>query len=61
MPVDPLSAPGKYKIENKYGVHGLIISRYGTNRTTANLNILLCLRLLCQTLPDVRPEYDALV
>lgn len=29
VPVDPLSAPGKYKIENKYGVHGLIISRYG--------------------------------
>ncbi|XP_047433427.1 M-protein, striated muscle [Mugil cephalus] len=27
VPVDPLSAPGKYKIENKYGVHGLIISR----------------------------------
>ncbi|XP_034456935.1 myomesin-2 isoform X1 [Hippoglossus hippoglossus] len=26
-PVDPLSAPGKYKIENKYGVHSLIISR----------------------------------
>ncbi|KAI3353519.1 hypothetical protein L3Q82_020041, partial [Scortum barcoo] len=27
VPVDPLSAPGKYKIESKYGVHGLIISR----------------------------------
>ncbi|XP_068606715.1 myomesin-2 isoform X3 [Brachionichthys hirsutus] len=27
VPVDPLSAPGRYKIENKYGVHGLIISR----------------------------------
>ncbi|XP_069545557.1 M-protein, striated muscle isoform X1 [Brachyistius frenatus] len=27
VPVDPLSAPGKYKIENKYGVHSLIISR----------------------------------
>ncbi|KAM9491898.1 myomesin-2-like isoform 7-T7 [Salvelinus alpinus] len=26
-PVDPLSAPGKYKIESKYGVHSLIISR----------------------------------
>ncbi|XP_045073856.1 myomesin-2 isoform X4 [Coregonus clupeaformis] len=26
-PVDPLSAPGKYKIESKYGVHNLIISR----------------------------------
>uniref|UniRef100_A0A4W4G4L2 Myomesin 2a n=1 Tax=Electrophorus electricus TaxID=8005 RepID=A0A4W4G4L2_ELEEL len=26
--IDPLSVPGKYKIENKYGVHGLIISRY---------------------------------
>ncbi|XP_047221703.1 myomesin-2 isoform X2 [Girardinichthys multiradiatus] len=25
--VDPLSAPGKYKIESKYGVHSLIISR----------------------------------
>uniref|UniRef100_A0AAR2LFY6 Myomesin 2a n=1 Tax=Pygocentrus nattereri TaxID=42514 RepID=A0AAR2LFY6_PYGNA len=29
VPIDPLSAPGKYKIEKKYGVHGLIISRYG--------------------------------
>ncbi|XP_041789715.1 myomesin-2 isoform X2 [Chelmon rostratus] len=27
VPVDPLSYPGKYKIENKYGVHSLIISR----------------------------------
>ncbi|XP_060735044.1 myomesin-2 isoform X2 [Tachysurus vachellii] len=27
VPVDPLNAPGKYKIENKYGVHSLIISR----------------------------------
>ncbi|XP_034544273.1 myomesin-2-like [Notolabrus celidotus] len=27
VPVDPLSAPGKYKIDNKYGVHSLIISR----------------------------------
>ncbi|XP_067352904.1 myomesin-2 isoform X2 [Channa argus] len=27
VPVDPLSAPGKYKIENMYGVHSLIISR----------------------------------
>ncbi|XP_036442177.1 myomesin-2-like isoform X2 [Colossoma macropomum] len=27
VPIDPLSAPGKYKIEKKYGVHGLIISR----------------------------------
>ncbi|KAG7467840.1 M-protein, striated muscle-like isoform X2 [Solea senegalensis] len=27
VPVDPLSAPGKYRIENKYGVHSLIISR----------------------------------
>ncbi|XP_070965938.1 myomesin-2-like isoform X4 [Oncorhynchus clarkii lewisi] len=26
-PVDPLSAPGKYKMESKYGVHSLIISR----------------------------------
>ncbi|XP_059393464.1 myomesin-2-like isoform X2 [Carassius carassius] len=25
--IEPLSAPGKYKIENKYGVHSLIISR----------------------------------
>ena len=33
MPVDPLNAPGKYKIENKYGVHSLIISRYDTNTT----------------------------
>lgn len=28
VPVNPLNAPGKYKIENKYGVHSLIISRY---------------------------------
>ncbi|XP_071361091.1 myomesin-2 isoform X8 [Trachinotus anak] len=27
VPVDPLNAPGKYKIESKYGVHSLIISR----------------------------------
>ncbi|KAM6972736.1 myomesin-2 isoform 2-T2 [Aplochiton taeniatus] len=27
VPVNPLSAPGKYKIESKYGVHSLIISR----------------------------------
>ncbi|KAM9770588.1 myomesin-2 isoform 2-T3 [Menidia menidia] len=27
VPVDPLSAPGKYKIESKYGVHSLTISR----------------------------------
>ena len=27
VPVNPLNAPGKYKIESKYGVHGLIISR----------------------------------
>uniref|UniRef100_A0AAY4AK31 Myomesin 2a n=1 Tax=Denticeps clupeoides TaxID=299321 RepID=A0AAY4AK31_9TELE len=26
--VNPLDIPGKYKIENKYGVHALIISRY---------------------------------
>uniref|UniRef100_A0A672L5U6 Myomesin-2-like n=1 Tax=Sinocyclocheilus grahami TaxID=75366 RepID=A0A672L5U6_SINGR len=25
--IEPLNAPGKYKIENKYGVHSLIISR----------------------------------
>uniref|UniRef100_A0A8C5ASE6 Myomesin 2a n=1 Tax=Gadus morhua TaxID=8049 RepID=A0A8C5ASE6_GADMO len=25
VPVNPLNAPGKYKIESKYGVHGLII------------------------------------
>uniref|UniRef100_UPI0037E9C8F4 M-protein, striated muscle isoform X2 n=1 Tax=Semicossyphus pulcher TaxID=241346 RepID=UPI0037E9C8F4 len=27
VPVDPLNAPGKYKIDNMYGVHSLIISR----------------------------------
>uniref|UniRef100_A0A8C5CYF0 Myomesin 2a n=1 Tax=Gadus morhua TaxID=8049 RepID=A0A8C5CYF0_GADMO len=26
VPVNPLNAPGKYKIESKYGVHGLIIT-----------------------------------
>ncbi|XP_029284202.1 LOW QUALITY PROTEIN: myomesin-2 [Cottoperca gobio] len=33
VPVDPLSAPGKYRIENKYGVHGLIISRCAVSDT----------------------------
>uniref|UniRef100_A0A3B4AS27 Uncharacterized protein n=1 Tax=Periophthalmus magnuspinnatus TaxID=409849 RepID=A0A3B4AS27_9GOBI len=33
VPVDPLSAPGKYKIENKYGVHSLIISRCAVSDT----------------------------
>uniref|UniRef100_A0A8D3D3K3 Myomesin 2a n=1 Tax=Scophthalmus maximus TaxID=52904 RepID=A0A8D3D3K3_SCOMX len=28
VPVDPLSAPGKYKMESKYGVHSLIISSF---------------------------------
>ncbi|XP_062282336.1 M-protein, striated muscle [Scomber scombrus] len=32
-PVDPLSAPGKYRIENKYGVHSLIISRCAVSDT----------------------------
>ncbi|XP_072239704.1 myomesin-2 isoform X2 [Leuresthes tenuis] len=27
VPIDPPNAPGKYKIESKYGVHSLIISR----------------------------------
>nr|XP_054607867.1 myomesin-2 isoform X2 [Nothobranchius furzeri] len=27
VPIDPPNTPGKYKIENKYGVHSLIISR----------------------------------
>ncbi|KAF7643187.1 hypothetical protein LDENG_00244010, partial [Lucifuga dentata] len=27
VPVEPLSAPGKYKMESKYGVHSLTISR----------------------------------
>uniref|UniRef100_A0A667ZN57 Myomesin 2a n=1 Tax=Myripristis murdjan TaxID=586833 RepID=A0A667ZN57_9TELE len=27
VPIDPPSTPGKYKMENKYGVHSLIISR----------------------------------
>ncbi|XP_054634117.1 M-protein, striated muscle isoform X2 [Dunckerocampus dactyliophorus] len=55
VPVDPLSAPGKYKIENKYGVHSLIISRcvvsdtaeysavasnaYGTATSTATVTV----------------------
>ncbi|XP_077427631.1 myomesin-2 isoform X2 [Vanacampus margaritifer] len=33
VPVDPLSAPGKYKIESKYGVHSLIISRCAVSDT----------------------------
>uniref|UniRef100_A0AAY5EDH8 Myomesin 2a n=1 Tax=Electrophorus electricus TaxID=8005 RepID=A0AAY5EDH8_ELEEL len=33
--IDPLSVPGKYKIENKYGVHGLIISRYELTHAVA--------------------------
>ncbi|XP_059188056.1 M-protein, striated muscle isoform X2 [Centropristis striata] len=32
-PVNPLNAPGKYKIENKYGVHSLIISRCAVSDT----------------------------
>lgn len=32
-PVDPLNAPGKYKIESKYGVHSLIISRCAVSDT----------------------------
>uniref|UniRef100_A0A8C4HXX3 Myomesin 2a n=1 Tax=Dicentrarchus labrax TaxID=13489 RepID=A0A8C4HXX3_DICLA len=32
-PLAGAGAPGKYKIENKYGVHSLIISRYGINTT----------------------------
>lgn len=36
VPVDPLSKPGKYKIESKYGVHSLIISRYDTNSAPAS-------------------------
>lgn len=37
VPVNPLNTPGKYKIESKYGVHSLIISRYDTNAATATL------------------------
>ncbi|XP_072772194.1 myomesin-2 isoform X3 [Nerophis lumbriciformis] len=33
VPVDPLSAPGKYRIESKYGVHSLIISRCAVSDT----------------------------
>ncbi|XP_077380033.1 myomesin-2 isoform X4 [Festucalex cinctus] len=33
VPVDPLNAPGKYKIESKYGVHSLIISRCAVSDT----------------------------
>ncbi|XP_028318396.1 myomesin-2 isoform X2 [Gouania willdenowi] len=33
VPVDPLSIPAKYKIENKYGVHSLIISRCAVSDT----------------------------
>ncbi|CAL8333050.1 unnamed protein product [Lota lota] len=33
VPVNPLNAPGKYKIESKYGVHGLIISRCAVSDT----------------------------
>uniref|UniRef100_A0A8D3BWE4 Myomesin 2a n=1 Tax=Scophthalmus maximus TaxID=52904 RepID=A0A8D3BWE4_SCOMX len=33
VPVDPLSAPGKYKMESKYGVHSLIISRCAVSDT----------------------------
>ncbi|TMS22910.1 M-protein, striated muscle [Larimichthys crocea] len=32
-PVDPLNTPGKYKIESKYGVHSLIISRCAVSDT----------------------------
>lgn len=39
VPVDPLSAPGKYKIENKYGVHSLIISRYDTSTVICRVKL----------------------
>uniref|UniRef100_A0A8C8I474 Myomesin 2a n=1 Tax=Oncorhynchus tshawytscha TaxID=74940 RepID=A0A8C8I474_ONCTS len=44
-PVDPLSAPGKYKIESKYGVHSLIISRC--------TNILTCVVLVFSSVPHL--------
>uniref|UniRef100_A0A673X466 Myomesin 2a n=1 Tax=Salmo trutta TaxID=8032 RepID=A0A673X466_SALTR len=44
-PVDPLSAPGKYKIESKYGVHSLIISRF--------TSILACAVLVFSSVPHL--------
>uniref|UniRef100_A0A672ZUZ0 Myomesin-2-like n=1 Tax=Sphaeramia orbicularis TaxID=375764 RepID=A0A672ZUZ0_9TELE len=50
-PVDPLSAPGKYKIENKYGVHSLIISRYITHTNYINDNFCVVFYLLFVSCP----------
>uniref|UniRef100_A0A8C7F8M7 Myomesin 2a n=1 Tax=Oncorhynchus kisutch TaxID=8019 RepID=A0A8C7F8M7_ONCKI len=44
-PVDPLSAPGKYKMESKYGVHSLIISRF--------TSILTCVVLVFSSVPHM--------
>uniref|UniRef100_A0A671Q7G1 Myomesin-2-like n=1 Tax=Sinocyclocheilus anshuiensis TaxID=1608454 RepID=A0A671Q7G1_9TELE len=39
--IEPLSAPGKYKIENKYGVHSLIISRYDLTHPQFTVRLLI--------------------
>uniref|UniRef100_A0A8C7DYZ6 Myomesin 2a n=1 Tax=Oncorhynchus kisutch TaxID=8019 RepID=A0A8C7DYZ6_ONCKI len=52
-PVDPLSAPGKYKIESKYGVHSLIISRYCICCFICCTNILACVVLVFSSVPHM--------
>uniref|UniRef100_A0A8C7F8I9 Myomesin 2a n=1 Tax=Oncorhynchus kisutch TaxID=8019 RepID=A0A8C7F8I9_ONCKI len=59
-PVDPLSAPGKYKMESKYGVHSLIISRYYHSKYYRALlvylrftSILTCVVLVFSSVPHM--------
>uniref|UniRef100_A0A4W5PFC3 Myomesin 2a n=1 Tax=Hucho hucho TaxID=62062 RepID=A0A4W5PFC3_9TELE len=68
-PVDPLSAPGKYKIESKYGVHSLIISRcmvsdtaeysavatnsHGSTTSKASVTVKTCVVLVFSSVPHL--------
>uniref|UniRef100_A0A4W5RYJ1 Myomesin 2a n=1 Tax=Hucho hucho TaxID=62062 RepID=A0A4W5RYJ1_9TELE len=68
-PVDPLSAPGKYKIESKYGVHSLIISRcvvsdtaeysavatnsHGSTTSKASVTVKTCVGLVFSSVPHL--------
>uniref|UniRef100_A0A8B9HPA8 Myomesin-2 n=1 Tax=Astyanax mexicanus TaxID=7994 RepID=A0A8B9HPA8_ASTMX len=72
-PIDPLSAPGKYKIESKYGVHSLIISsgihrsklevtfldRFGVTFGTEGQSVTLVANLLVvPDLPNLPPDAE---
>uniref|UniRef100_A0A665VRP9 Myomesin 2a n=1 Tax=Echeneis naucrates TaxID=173247 RepID=A0A665VRP9_ECHNA len=59
MPIDPPSTPGKYKIENKYGVHSLIISRYvapSTPRDCSPTEFCFPFRSSVPHLTDIHPS-----